>query len=568
MRFHTVITRTVQRVCGVGAVALALAVVIAATPAKGQVKDVEPYHVVVTGDHVYLRCGAGGVWYAIGYANTGDLLRVDAEGYAWMRIAYPKNVAALVSAEDADYDADLGVVVITRPTRLKANNIHGKRLGDSWKNLLPSAQKPGATLNYIDTLRNEDGQIEGYLVQPPLGAQAFISEKFTRRATPTEVAAHLARQQKETDLALKSKQPTKTLASTPAPAVSPSSGSPADTSAKDGSVNTIAATPGSPMNPTQTNAAPTADSTTQPTLASPAQPAATTNSPSTPAETTLRIDNADQTSPVATDDSPDTQTFSTPAETTAPDTLAAANVVDADDSTATSTDGESALPAPGRTIPQINTGSSLAGTSTPAADATPAVASTPTPIPTFKQLESAFVALSKEPIEDAEIAPLIAEFGRLRSTLTNAEADKDQLLRIDQRLDLLDVRLSFQKNLRALNAVSEQANADAETMRLRLAELDKSRAYSLVGRLSASAIYDGQRLPFMYRLQSVEGGAGRTIAYIMPNKDLDLNGKLGSIVGVEGESNVDAALNLRIVTPTRVDLLTPALSSVTTPDQP
>jgi len=568
MRFHTVITRTVQRVCGVGAVALALAVVIAATPAKGQVKDVEPYHVVVTGDHVYLRCGAGGVWYAIGYANTGDLLRVDAEGYAWMRIAYPKNVAALVSAEDADYDADLGVVVITRPTRLKANNIHGKRLGDSWKNLLPSAQKPGATLNYIDTLRNEDGQIEGYLVQPPLGAQAFISEKFTRRATPTEVAAHLARQQKETDLALKSKQPTKTLASTPAPAVSPSSGSPADTSAKDGSVNTIAATPGSPMNPAQTNAAPTADSTTQPTLASPAQPAATTNSPSTPAETTLRIDNADQTSPVATDDSPDTQTFSTPAETTAPDTLAAANVVDADDSTATSTDGESALPAPGRTIPQINTGSSLVGTSTPAADATPAVASTPTPIPTFKQLESAFVTLSKEPIEDAEIAPLIAEFGRLRSTLTNAEADKDQLLRIDQRLDLLDVRLSFQKNLRALNAVSEQANADAETMRLRLAELDKSRAYSLVGRLSASAIYDGQRLPFMYRLQSVEGGAGRTIAYIMPNKDLDLNGKLGSIVGVEGESNVDAALNLRIVTPTRVDLLTPALSSVTTPDQP
>jgi len=77
----------------------------------------------------------------------------------------------------------------------------------------------------------------------------------------------------------------------------------------------------------------------------------------------------------------------------------------------------------------------------------------------------------------------------------------------------------------------------------------------VVGRLTASVVYDGKRLPLLYRVQSIDEDSGRTLAYVVPAKGVDLSGSLGSIVGVAGVAHVDASSRLNIVTPQRVDKL-------------
>jgi hypothetical protein len=49
---------------------------------------------------------------------------------------------------------------------------------------------------------------------------------------------------------------------------------------------------------------------------------------------------------------------------------------------------------------------------------------------------------------------------------------------------------------------------------------------------------------------------------------MDITGKLGEIVGVLGTSQLDRALNLRLVTPTRVDVLAAEGLGLPTPAEP
>lgn len=72
-----------------------------------------------------------------------------------------------------------------------------------------------------------------------------------------------------------------------------------------------------------------------------------------------------------------------------------------------------------------------------------------------------------------------------------------------------------------------------------------------------SALYTGDRLPLMYRIESVGGpAASRTLGYIRPSDRDDLQTKLGELVGVVGDVRIDRALNLMLVRPVRIDVLT------------
>ncbi len=68
---------------------------------------------------------------------------------------------------------------------------------------------------------------------------------------------------------------------------------------------------------------------------------------------------------------------------------------------------------------------------------------------------------------------------------------------------------------------------------------EKQGFFKVIGRLLPSTVYDGERLPKLYRIVSPEPGAARTLAYIMPQPGLDLDAKLGRIVGVAGDSKMD-----------------------------
>ncbi len=80
-------------------------------------------------------------------------------------------------------------------------------------------------------------------------------------------------------------------------------------------------------------------------------------------------------------------------------------------------------------------------------------------------------------------------------------------------------------------------------------------AYDAVGRLMASTIYDGRGLPRLYRLQ--DPATGRTIAYLRPDPRMNVTSMLGQVVGVTGSTNADPGLNVRILSPDRIDILTP-----------
>jgi hypothetical protein len=74
--------------------------------------------------------------------------------------------------------------------------------------------------------------------------------------------------------------------------------------------------------------------------------------------------------------------------------------------------------------------------------------------------------------------------------------------------------------------------------------------WDAVGRLNASSIYNGERLPLLYRLQ--DQGTGQTIAYILPTPEFDLPSMLGLLIGVKGPMRYDESLRLNTILPAQI----------------
>jgi len=169
------------------------------------------------------------------------------------------------------------------------------------------------------------------------------------------------------------------------------------------------------------------------------------------------------------------------------------------------------------------------------------------------QLYAAYDAVVREPIEGAELEPLLEEF---RGAIASTE-DEDVRNRLNARLSLLQIRLDLQRDLRAVSNAADRAARERETIDRLVGDWRSRPTYHVVGRLMASTLYDGRRLPLMYRLQSLDGPGGRTIAYILPSEELDLDAKLGGVVGVVGEARRDRTIRVRMIEPTQVDVLEP-----------
>lgn len=226
-------------------------------------------------------------------------------------------------------------------------------------------------------------------------------------------------------------------------------------------------------------------------------------------------------------------------------------------------------PAPGATP---GTNPSTTPTTTPGAAPTGAapeqpaaqpVAPPPAPKPVDRRvaeldaLNAKYEAIKKVPVENAEIEPLIAEYQRLHASLGDSPQNSTRRAVVNGTIDLLNARLDLKKaRLAAAQAVAD-ADKDWKAVAERKAALDAKPRYTVVGRLSASTVYDGDRLPLMFRILSVEGFPGRTLAYVTPAPGVDVAGRVGLLVGVMGEGNVDGSLGVPVLRPTRIDPLTP-----------
>lgn len=172
-------------------------------------------------------------------------------------------------------------------------------------------------------------------------------------------------------------------------------------------------------------------------------------------------------------------------------------------------------------------------------------------------LEQAFQAVRGQNEMDAELDELITAYETSMSKLGQSEEDQRVRRAMAQRVELLKIRRELQQERRRLAAVKEEAQKEAQRLAAQYANVQATRRYAIVGRLTTSIVYDGQRLPRLLRIQTVGEPLARTLAYIKPEPELELEAKVGEVVGVVGDVALDQTVNLTVVKPTRIDVLRP-----------
>ena len=209
---------------------------------------------------------------------------------------------------------------------------------------------------------------------------------------------------------------------------------------------------------------------------------------------------------------------------------------------------------------QLNVGASIENARTPTE--VPAIADsskvvTPRPLSPERRrarimlddLEGAYARLVEEPIESAEVSPLrllyldLAKRSRESRAISRFAQTRAQQLALWAEVQRRRLELDDALDL------SRRTTESAEAARLTMEAMDR---YVATGRLDASTIYDGKRLPKLLRVRDENG---RTLAYLEPDERFDYASLLGYRVGVVGERIQDSGLQVTLIEVRRIDLL-------------
>lgn len=169
------------------------------------------------------------------------------------------------------------------------------------------------------------------------------------------------------------------------------------------------------------------------------------------------------------------------------------------------------------------------------------------PLPSLEALSSAFDAVRRQGDLDAEVDELVAAFDRVLAATPDIQENASTRAWLRQRLGLLELRQKLQETMRKAAQARARLEADGQQSQLAMARLEDLAIYDFVGKLEKSAVYNGDRLPLMYRLVSVGEGIPRTLGYVQPAEGLDLERKLGIMVGVTGSATQRADLRLSTI---------------------
>lgn len=476
------------------------------------IADVTPVaaHYIITIERASIRCGDDSLFYKMSEVGAGTILLCDGEGKVWSRVSYPVGLGVFVRAEDVEVQGTS--IKTSQPTKLKAAN-QATGWSGSWRAVLDSPLPVGTPLKMIEGIKDgETGPILGYRVVAPEQARGFVDRSLVRKASEAELAAF-----KNKPAAISA-----TVVAQSTPAAAPST--PAST-ATPGSANPEVAT--ATVVETPVNDQDLTQPVVPPSVVPPPAPA-----PSTVGEV--------KPLPPAILPPPEAGAIGTSVVV-----QPAARPV------------ESEVAGAAEAAEGVTPGETGTGGEPPATMARPAEV--------VYDLEPIFARVWKEPVLSSEVDELLAQYQRAISSLGEESSRlKQQLTR---RRDALVMRVQLRDTLRA--QASEQARVDANrgnvAQQVSLAEA--ARVYTIAGQLQASTVYDGQKLPLMFRVISVGGGVPRTLGYLKDSKELALLGKVGALVGVIGEAQLDRSLMLNVITPVRVDVLKPK-NEVSTPIAP
>ncbi|MGQ0629264.1 MAG: SH3 domain-containing protein [Phycisphaerales bacterium] len=198
----------------------------------------------------------------------------------------------------------------------------------------------------------------------------------------------------------------------------------------------------------------------------------------------------------------------------------------------------------------------------------------PAPVQTkVEKLAAVFAAVKAQPEADAEAAQAMVEMEKHMATLDNSPAGERERRYVKRFVDYLKLRADIQQARRATEESTRRFDGAAQAIRDEIKKLEAQAVYTAIGRLTTSAVYDGERLPKLYRIISPEPGTPRTIGYLLPDAAMDLDSKIGRVVGIVGDSKMDDSLRATVLKATRVDVVslqpvhssTPAEAPAATP---
>lgn len=480
--------------------------------ARAQEGDAAAYQAVVTGDDLNVRSGAGDTYYPFGKIHKGDVVTVMGERFGWARIRTEghafRNFYAYVKADEVRLSADgaggitLGTVEVIAPNLLREGSPDS-----SWKWLV--RLEPETRVRVLGTVTGDQGAF--LKIAMPESASGWISTSYLKKATAEDLAAWKERVARET-------APPTVPAGPANPANPPAGGTTTGTPPTGGaSSQPNPAGSGTPRDAEPTAVKPNQDSITLtiPAGGSATQTPTTSNTPPAAGPATEKPAEARPAAPPATDTNAGGNDVSTPP--VANDPLSRPEE-------AAKASAEPASPQPpSKTLAQI----------------------------TFDDVEAAYEAMKKAPIRDAEIEPLRQ---RYLAIIESSEAPDRHKAIAKARVELLDARLEIQQQILNLDRVRARAQMTSEDAKAARMAFDLAADYTAVGRVAASLIYDGSRLPRLLRL--TDPASGRTIAYLQPDGRFDYVGMIDQLVGVVGDKSYDGGLRLMVIQPRRIDLLT------------
>lgn len=193
------------------------------------------------------------------------------------------------------------------------------------------------------------------------------------------------------------------------------------------------------------------------------------------------------------------------------------------------------------------------------------VTTAPAPAGSLQALDEAFRRVQTQSDSEAEIDELRAELEAAFAKLDDIPTNRYARAGLQQRIEILKLRADWRDKVRAMEERRAAATVASGATARTLQALQEHRVYTITGRLTTSELYDGTRLPRMLRVQSVGGPTTRTLGYIQPTPELNLDTKIGQTVGVVGNIMLDPRTGLRTIEASRVEVLANVPTDARTP---
>jgi len=171
---------------------------------------------------------------------------------------------------------------------------------------------------------------------------------------------------------------------------------------------------------------------------------------------------------------------------------------------------------------------------------------------TYQDLEAMWERVRRDTQESQELDVLRDRYLALASD-TSASTGTRAMAR--NRVEQISMRIEVQEDLRKLEARRQKLSETQQRVVDYTNANRKRLPFDAVGRLAASSVYNGDRVPLLYRL--VDPTSLYTVAYVKPPANTSVTEMLGLLVGVKGAKTYDSTLKIDVITPVAVESLSP-----------